>query len=213
NSEVRHEIADQVISGASLDESWRKKLLLPYSESKPNLTPTLDRPFHVVSGYKLIQSFQNGDALIETKDGDLFVLDLPLATEDQSKTNLFLVKAGEKAFARAPGQYQHIDAFAVATLSKDQEAVLLKVVAAFENKAASLTRELAGFKAKQEFESSKARATDNNPYLQYVVARCYLEGTGTPKDDKQGLEWMKKAAGNGSGDAKTYLQNLSQSPH
>ena len=80
------------------------------------------------------------------------------------------------------------------------------VVAACQRKASALVAELAGSKAREEFEITKARATDSNPYMQYLLARCYLDGNGTPKDERLGLEWMNTAARNGSGDAKTYLE-------
>ncbi|MGH7968045.1 MAG: SEL1-like repeat protein [Limisphaerales bacterium] len=210
NAEERYELAAQVIADSGLDDAWSKKLLLPYSETKPNLTPTLSRPFHVVSGYKVVQPLESGDAVIESQQGNFLVLNFARPGSAPNGTNLFLVNIGEKAFATAPGQYQHIEACSIAVLTKEQEAVLLRVVAAFEKRAASLAQELAGFKAKQDFENSKARATDNNPFLQYQLARCYLEGKGAPKDEKLGLEWMRRAAVNGSGDAKSYLRNLGQ---
>jgi TPR repeat protein len=44
--------------------------------------------------------------------------------------------------------------------------------------------------------------------MEYLLAKAFLEGTGTPKDEKLGLLWMNKAAHDGSGDASTYLEGL-----
>ena len=44
--------------------------------------------------------------------------------------------------------------------------------------------------------------------MEYLLAKSYLEGSGTAKDEKLGLEWMKRAAKNGSGDASAYLENV-----
>jgi len=96
-------------------------------------------------------------------------------------------------------------------LSKEETAVLDQVVAALRKKAASLEQELARAKPaeeSQEFQDLKARANDSNPYMQYLLARAYLEGKGTGKDEKLGLTWMRKAAQNGSGNATAYLDTV-----
>jgi len=211
NQEVRHELAAQIIADTGLDEVWKRKLLLPYSATAPNLTPILNRPFRVVAGYKVLKTLEGGDALIESRDESLFVLNLLSPPAEPLQTNLFLIKEGEKALSTAPGEYKHVEAFTSTALSKEENLALQRVVAACQKRAASLAQDLAGFKAHQDFEAAKARATDTNPYLQYTVARHYLEGQGTAKDEKLGLEWMKKAAGNGSGDAKSYLERLGKS--
>ena len=213
NREVRHQIAAEVIAESGLDNKWQEKLLLPYSDTQQNLTPTLNRPFRIVSDYKLVQSLPEGDALIEGAGGRYIVMDFGTDSARNARTNLYLIKEGERALSTAPGEYQRLEAFSSVALSKEETAVLNRVVTAFQHKAASLDRELTGFKAREEFEESKARATDSNPYLQYLVARCYLEGKGTPQDQKLGMEWMNKAAGNGSGDAKTYLQAQGVTSH
>ena len=44
--------------------------------------------------------------------------------------------------------------------------------------------------------------------MEYLLAKAFLEGTGTAKDEKLGLLWMNKAAHDGSGDASTYPRRL-----
>ena len=44
--------------------------------------------------------------------------------------------------------------------------------------------------------------------MEYLFARCYLDGKGTEKDEKLGMEWMNRAAKSGSGDAISYLEKL-----
>src|SRR3974390_1087217 len=55
NRETRHEIAASIIAASGIDKAWQQKLLLPYSETQQNLTPTLNRPFLVVNSYKMVQ--------------------------------------------------------------------------------------------------------------------------------------------------------------
>jgi hypothetical protein len=154
----------------------------------------------------LIRSFDNGDALIEGQQGVCLVLNFSIGTNDPAAAEVCLVKEGEKAYATAPGEYQRVDAFASVALSPEETAILDRVVAACQKKIAALSSEIAGFGAAQEFQNSLRRATDSNPFLQYQVAKAYLEGKGTKKDESLGLEWMNKAAKNGSGDAKSYLE-------
>ena len=203
---ARYDLAASALAASGIDAAWQKKLLLPYSDTQQNLTPTLNRAFHTVNTYKVARKLEEGDALIQEGEASCLVMDFGRSAADGSQTNLYLIKEGERAFAGGPGQYRRVEAFANVGLSKEEIRILNQVVKAFQAKAAVLGRELAGFKARQEFEDSKARATDSNPYLQYLVARAYLEGTGTEKNESLGLEWMNKAARNGSGDAKAFLQ-------
>jgi len=214
NRETRHEIAASVIAASGIDKKWQQKLLLPYSEAQPNLTPTLNRPFLIVNSYQVVQSLGEGDALIQDDQGAAYlVMDFGRAAARGGSTNLYLIKEGEKAFATKAGDYQKVQAFSNLSLNTEETSVLNRIVAACQSKASALARELAGFKAQQEFADLKARATDNNPYMEYLLARCYLDGRGTERDERLGMEWMQKAEKNGSGDAKAYLQNREQSHH
>ena len=206
NREARHNLAAAVIAQSGIDERWQRKILLPYSETNQNLTPTLNKPLHAITGCKLLQSFENGDLVIEAKEGTCLVMNLSRGTNDPPLSEAWLIKEGEKAYATAPGEYQRLEAFTSVALSKEETAVLNRVVAVCQKKAAAFTRVIAGFGTGKEFENSLRRATDSNPSLQYEVAKAYLEGKGTQKDEKLGMEWMNKAASNGSGDAKSYLE-------
>jgi TPR repeat protein len=206
NREARHDLASRVIADSGIDEHWQRKILLPSSLTNQNLTPTLDKPLRVLTGYKLLRSFEDGDALLEAQDGVCLVMNFSGPTNDASGSEAWLIKEGEKSYATAPGEYQRVAAFTSVALSEEEKAVLNRVANACHKKAAALAREIAGFGDGQEFENSLRRASDSNPFLQYQVAKAYLEGKGTEKDEKLGLEWMTKAAKNGSGDARSYLE-------
>jgi hypothetical protein len=214
NRETRHDFAAKLIAASGIGESWQKKILLPFSETNQNLTPTLDKPLRVIPRYKLLQSSGQGDALVEQGDaliqddeGVYFVMNFGRGAGDASGTNALLIKEGEKKYS-AGGERRTVDAFTNVSLSAEELAVLNRVVAAFLKQAASLTQEVAAPKAREDFESYRARATESNPYMEYLLAKCYLEGKGTDRDEKVGLEWMDKAAKNGSGDARSYLETL-----
>jgi TPR repeat protein len=134
-------------------------------------------------------------------------MDFGRAADDNSGTNACLIKEGVKAYSDGGG-FKSLDAFENVSLSTEEKAVLNRVVAAFQKQAASLAREIDASKAKWEFEDCQARATDNNPYMEYLLAKCYLEGKGTDKNETLGMEWMNKAAKSGSGDAISYLEKL-----
>jgi len=206
----RHDLAASLLAESGIDELWQQKLLLPLSVTNQNLTPTLNKPLVILGGYKLVHSFENGDALIEGTDGICLVMNFSAGTNDPSASEAWLIKEGEKAYASAPGEYQRVDAFTSVALNSQETEVLERVVAACRRRSAVLSKEIAGVGAAQEFQNSVRRANDSNPFLQYQVAKAYLEGKGTKRDENLGLEWMNRAAKNGSGDAKAYLEKLEQ---
>ena len=100
-----------------------------------------------------------------------------------------------------------VEAFSDVALSKEETDVLNRVAASFQKEAALLGQEISNLKYRDEFEGYKAMATDNSPFLEYQLAKAYLEGRGTEKNEPLGMDWMKRAASNGSGDARTYLES------
>jgi TPR repeat protein len=205
NRETRHELAAKGIAASGIGESWQKKILLPFSTTNQDLTPTLGRPLRILPRYKVLQSLAEGDALLQDDQATYFVMDFGRGAEDASGTNALLIKEGVKSYSEGT-DFRTVEAFANASLSREEKAVLTRVAAAFQMQAALLPRETGSPKAAQEFEDCKARATDSNPYMEYLLAKCYLEGKGTEKDEKLGMEWMNKAARSGSGDAISYLE-------
>jgi len=207
NREARYDLAARAIAASGVNESWQKQLLLPFSATNQNLTPTLDRPLLVVPSYKLLQSRPGGDALIQDGGSVYFVMNFGRGADDAACTNALLIREGVKTYA-AGDRFRTVDAFANVSLSKEERAVLNRVAAAFQKRAAILGQELATFNDREAFEACKARATDSNPYMEYLLAMGYLEGKGTEKDERLGLDWMNRAAKSGSGDAQAYLQKL-----
>jgi len=212
NQETRHALAARLMAESGVGESWQRKLLLPFSATNQNLTPTLDKPVRVIPKYKILQSLGGGDALIQDDASICFVMNFGRGADDASCTNALLIKEGVKTYS-AGGGFKTVDAFANVALTKEETAVLNRVAAAFQKEAVALGQEIATSKARQEFEEYQARATDSSPYLEYLLAKAYLEGKGTEKDERLGMEWMNKAAKNGSGDASSYLEGLGRKAH
>jgi TPR repeat protein len=207
NPVTRHEMAARLIAASGIEKRWQDKILLPLSDTNQNLTPTLDRPLRVIPNYKVLRSLADGDALIQDGETTYFVMNFGRGAADASGTNAVLIKEGVKTYS-ADGRFKTVEALVNVSLSAEERAVLERVAAAFQKQAATLAEEIDAPKAKEEFEAYKARATDSNPYMEYLLARCYLEGKGTDKDEKLGLEWMNKAAKSGSGDAMAYLEKM-----
>jgi TPR repeat protein len=134
-------------------------------------------------------------------------MDFGRGADDASGTNALLIKEGTKTYADG-GRFKTVEAFANVALNAEEKAVLNQVVAACQKRAAALAQEVATPKEREEFEACRARATDSNPYMEYLLAKCYLEGKGTDKDEKLGMEWMNRAAKSGSGDATAYLERV-----
>jgi TPR repeat protein len=212
NQATRHDLAAKLIAESGVGENWRRKLLLPVSATNQNLTPTLDRLARVIPKYKLLQSLGGGDALIQDDASTYFVMNFGRGADDASCTNALLIKEGVKAYS-AGGAFKMVEAFSNVALSKEETAVLNRVAAAFQKEAAALGQEIANLKLKPEFEEYQARANDSSPYMEFLLAKAYLEGKGTDKNEQLGLEWMNRAAKNGSGDAQSYLDALGRKAH
>ena len=105
-----------------------------------------------------------------------------------------------------------MEAFADVALSKEETDVLNRVAAAFQKEAAALGQKISALKDGREFEEYRARANDSSPYMEYLLAKAYLEGKGTETNEPLGLDWMNRAARNGSGDAKSYLEARKRKP-
>jgi TPR repeat protein len=207
NRETRHEIAEMGIAASGIDARWQRKILLPFSTTNQDLTPTLYKPLRTLSRYKVLQILPRGDALLQDDVATCFVMNFGRGVDDASGTNAILIKEGVKTYSDG-GRFKTVEAFTNVSLSKEEQALLGRVAAAFQRQAATLALEADAPKPREGFESCKARATDSNPYMEYLLARCYLEGEGTEKNEALGMEWMNKAAKSGSGDAIAYLEKL-----
>ncbi len=207
NRQTRYELAAKVIASSGIGEAWQKRVLLPFSTTNENLTPTLERAVRVVPSYNVLQCFTNGDALIQDGQSTLFVMDFGRAATNTSGTNALLIREGLKTYSSG-GAFQTVSAFENVALSSEETAALERVVAACQKELASLGQPAADSQAQEEFEACKARATDSNPYMQFLLAKAYLDGKGTEKDGKLGMDWMRRAARSGSGDAIAYLEAL-----
>jgi hypothetical protein len=120
----------------------------------------------------------------------------------------FQKKAAALGQAMAASQ-RKVDAVnqTVAASQRKPDAVN-KAPAESRRKAPALSQPSTETNAKQDFENLKARARETSPFMEYLLAKAYLEGKGTAKDEKLGLLWMNKAAHDGSGDADTYLEGV-----
>ena len=213
NRQTRHQLAANALAGSGLDEAWQNKILLPYSLTNENLTPTLNRQLRIVPSFKFLRAFDE-DAFIQADDSIYFVIGFGRGGTNSSGTNAFLIKEGWKSFTTTSGEKKRVEAFTDVALTPEERSVLNTAVAGFHKAAAVLAEQFTNSAARrQEFESLRARASDASPYFQYLVAKGYLEGRGTEKDEDLGMEWMRRAARNGSGDALSYLdQNKPKTP-
>jgi hypothetical protein len=205
NREVRYNLTATVIVGSGIGEAWQRKLLLPFSSTNQNLTPTLDRSVRVVPMFTVQQSLPNGDALIQDGGTTLFVMNFGRGPGDAAGTNALLIREGTKTYVSGK-VFKTVDAFSDVALNPEEAAVLKRVSAAFRQHATALGQQTSSANDSEEFEVCKARANDSNPYMEYLLAKAYLEGKGTEKDEKLGMEWMRRAARSGSGDATAYLE-------
>jgi TPR repeat protein len=205
NHAVRHALAARLIAESGISPTWQRKILLPLSATNQTLTPTLTRPLRLVPKFKILQPLPDGDALIQDEASIYFVMNFGRGADDAAGTNAVLIKEGVKSYSTGEG-FKTVEAFADVALSQEETAVLNRAAAAFQKEAAALGQELSISKYREEFEGYQARASDSSPFMEYQLAKAYLKGRGTEKNEPLGLDWMNRAARNGSGDAKAYLE-------
>jgi TPR repeat protein len=233
NRETRHQFVAKVLAESGLDADWQKKLLLPYSAANPSLTPVLGRPVQIVERYSILKALPTGDVLIQAGDSIFSVMGFGRGANDAYLTNAVLVEEGRMTYRTERKGLEWVEAFTDAALTAAETAALDQAVAAFQRKAAELGQAMAAAqkkadainqalaesrrkapaltgetKARQDFADLQARAKETSPFMEYLLAKAYLEGKGTAKDEKLGLLWMNKAARDGSGDADSYLEGL-----
>src|ERR1035438_28228 len=81
NREARYELAAKGIAASGVGESWQRKILLPFSTTNQDLTPTLGRPLRILPRFKVLQSLAGGDALLQDDHAIYFVLDFGRGAE------------------------------------------------------------------------------------------------------------------------------------
>ena len=117
NRETRHEIAAKAIAASGIDVHWQRKILLPFSTTNQDLTPTLGKPLRTIPSYKVLQRLAHGDALIQDAEATYFVMDFGRGADDASRTNACLIKEGVKAYSDGKS-FRTVDAFQNVSLSK-----------------------------------------------------------------------------------------------
>jgi len=222
NRLARYELTARTVAGSGIEEKWRTRLLLPYSNTNLNLTPTRELTVRYLPRYRVVQTLPGGDVMLSDGGDKCFVMGFGRAADDAYHTNAVLVREGTKSFKYSGQEYVQTEAFTDAGLSHEEIAVLRRAANAFlagvaspgvslavlpraPTNPAAATPQSPASAAADEFLMHKMRARDDSPYLQFLLANDYLQGLGTAKDEKLGLEWMRRAAANGSGDAKAYL--------
>jgi len=227
NRLARYELTAKTIARGGIDAAWQSKILLPYSNTNQNLTPTRELTVRYLPRYMVVQTFPGGDAMLSDGGDKCFVMGFGRAADDAFHTNAVLVREGTKSFRSFGEHYVQMEAFTDAGLSREDIAVLQKAAIAFKAKAASPkpanavlsrvtmkpaapSRDPLPSAIDDDFLAHKMRARDDSPHIQFLLAKDYLQGLGTPKDEKLGLEWMQRAAANGSGDAKAYLEKAKE---
>ena len=138
NRAERYELAAKTIAHSGISELWQKKILLPYSDTNQDLTPTRKLSVHRLAKYQVVRTFDGGDAVLADDSGVFFVMEFGRAADVAHHTNAILVKEGMKSFKSQSGDYVHVEAFTDAGLNREEIAVFQRVVVAFKTEAASL---------------------------------------------------------------------------
>jgi len=134
----RYELAAKALARSGIGERWQKKILLPYSDTNQDLTPTRRLSMRSLSKYQVVRTFSGGDALLADENGAVFVMEFGRAADDAHHTKAILVKAGMKSFKSQSGDYVHVEAFTDAGLNQEELTVFQRAVNVFASEAVFL---------------------------------------------------------------------------
>jgi hypothetical protein len=134
----RYQMVANAIARSGIGEQWQKKILLPYSETNQDLTPTRKLTMRWLPKYQVLRTLSGGDALLADDSGAVFVMDFGRAADDARHTKATLIKEGMKSFKSQSGEYVQMEAFTDAGLNHEEIAIFQQVVREFANEAAAL---------------------------------------------------------------------------
>jgi hypothetical protein len=134
----RYQMVANAIARSGIGEQWQKKILLPYSETNQDLTPTRKLTMRWLPKYQVLRTLSGGDALLADDSGAVFVMDFGRAADDARHTKATLIKEGMKSFKSQSGEYVQMEAFTDAGLNHEEIAIFQQVVREFANEATAL---------------------------------------------------------------------------
>jgi len=133
NKEDQRYLAIKYISSSGVDTKYQDMLLNPKS---------LGKKFAIISRYTLIQSLENGDAIIKDTESTYYIYGLGRATADKEYLNAELVKEGSKTYTPATGGTKTVEFYTSVALSSEEIEALAKISASFSMQVSELTAKI-----------------------------------------------------------------------
>ncbi len=134
NKADRTALVDKYFAVSGVDEKYQEMIRHPKKLSVNYL--------HYGS-YKMIQSLENGDALIQIGEGNIrYVYGLGRAADDTEYVNAQLIKIGLKTYTTTIGGTKTVEAYQNVALNAEEEKTLAKLSATFSARVEDLTQQI-----------------------------------------------------------------------
>jgi hypothetical protein len=202
----RYQIIENVIINSGLSNEQQHLLLEPIT--KGALFPAWHGGYYSIAKYKVLQSLEGGDALIQDGDDRIYyVYNHGRVEDDAYYRDACLVKEGLKTYTTAIGGTKTVQAYTDVSLLKSDEGMLLRVAYAFQRRINQVDSILAAIKDRKQFRQYQQKADSGEAVYQYLLGKAYMEGKGTETNRQLGIEWLERSAPKYP-TAKDYLSKL-----
>ena len=142
NKADRTALIDKYFAASGVDENYQQMIRHPKK---------LSVKFVRFSSYKMMQSMENGDALIQNDEGTIrYIYGLGRAADDKEYANAELIKVGLKTYTTTIGGTKTVDAYLSVSLNNEEKEALAKLSASFSWRVSDLTHQINTVAAQQK---------------------------------------------------------------
>jgi hypothetical protein len=141
NKQDRRNLLIKYISSSGVDVKYQSMILDPKS---------LGKGFSTIGRYTLIQSLENGDAIIKDSESTFYIYSLGRAADDKDYMNAELVKEGLKTYTTTLGGTKTVESYTSVSLSSEEIEALSKISASFSRRVSELTAKIDSLSTQQK---------------------------------------------------------------
>ena len=142
NKSDRRVLIAKYIAASDVDQKYQEMILH---------AKRMSVGIHQIARYKMMQSLESGDALIQDDDGIVnYVYNLGRAADDKYYGDAELLRAGLKTYATAAGGTKTVESYLNVSLSDEEKEVLSKIAASLSKRVSDLTPQINSLVAEQK---------------------------------------------------------------
>ena len=152
-----YDLVAKGIADSGVEERWQKMVLVPRSSPvrTNSIFPKLNKTLSTIGEFKLLQSFENGDALIKDAESTFYVYGLGRAVDDKIYLNAELVKEELKTYTTVAGGTKTVEAYTSVSLNRKEKEMLSKISESFSGRVDELTKQIKSLAEQQKNQPEK----------------------------------------------------------